>query len=261
MRTLPDSAGSLSSVCCAVSCTLRSFNARLKPRRSVKVLHALRVTSVAITQENESKRRVRFIGSARVVVRASIPGHERSSNFKSGSEPLAFHRIRFTIERYHIEPAWQRRELRVRLQESLRRARNAFALGAPDRSRAAAERAMSAVAHLHEYQRICIAHHQIQFAETRGEVAREQFQPCASQMLERAILEDVAGRARAHCAEEVAGAGSIGAVSSPAATGRATPSWKLTHTGTRCTRPCASSVNWPVAPGTYVPGCVRSQSR
>src|SRR5690348_1779399 len=260
MRTSPASAGSLSSVCCAVSCTLRSFNARLKPRRSVKVLHAPRATSVATRQESESKRTVRFIGPARVVVCASIPRHERSSNFESGSEPLAFRGIRFTIERYHIEAAGQRGKLGISLKERLSRARNAFALGGSDRSRAAAERAMAAIPHFHEDHGIRIPHHQIHFAEPGGEIAREQFQPGALQTFKRSLLEAIAGCACVHCVEE-AGAGSIGAVSRPAATGRATPSWKFTHTGTRCTRPCASSVNWPVAPDKYVPGWVRNQSR
>ena len=70
----------------------------------------------------------------------------------------------------------------MRLQEQLRGFHQSFALGHSDRSRAATERAVTAIAHLHEDQCVRIAHHEVEFAETRVEVALQQAQARALQM-------------------------------------------------------------------------------
>src|SRR5690348_2364440 len=234
MCARPSSCGSLSSARCAVICTLRSLSSRLKPRRGVKALHA------ASAKHIES-RVVRTM-----VLRMS--GFPISKHFECGALPVTARRAGIAVERYHIEPARHRSELRMRLQETLRGAHEFFALGGADRSRAAAETCVAPVAYFHEHQRVAVAHHEVEFTETGAVVGFDTFQARAFQTIQRALLEAGADRNGGHGS---VGAGiSAGCVSSPAATGRATPPWNSTQIGVRCTWPKASIVSCPEAPGT-----------
>lgn len=153
--------------------------------------------------------------------------------------PLAVRRGGRAIERYHIEAARRCRQRRVRLQKQLRGALQTFAFGRADRRRAAPEVAIATMAHLDEYQRVGIAHYQIDLAKARVEIARDQTQPGLLEMLQGVLFEFRAGRARVHGNGDTGGGvpASGDPVSRPAATGRATPLSKRAHTGVRCTWP------------------------
>src|SRR6185437_10929957 len=134
----------------------------------------------------------------------------------------------------------------MRLQEALCRAREFFALRRTDGSCAAAETHVAPVAYFREYQCRAVAHDQVELSEAGAVVAFDQFQAGAFHVLEGELLEARADRARLH--GWMGGAASAGCVSSPAATGRATPPWNCTQIGVRCTWPNASIVSCPVAP-------------
>src|SRR5690348_2546363 len=234
MCARPPSCGSLSSARCAVICTLRSLSARLKPRRGVKTLQA------ASAKHSES-RVVRTI-----VLRMSV--FPISKRFECRALPIAARRVGIAVERYHIEPARHRSESRMRLQETLRGAHEFLAFGGADRRRTAAESCMAPVANFHEHQGVAVAHHQVELSEAGAIVAFDPFQPRAFQAIQRALLDPGADRNGGH--GSVGSGTSAGCVSSPAATGRATPPWNSTQIGVRCTWPKASIVSCPEAPGT-----------
>ncbi len=117
------------------------------------------------------------------------------------------------------------------------------------RSCAAAEACMTTIADLDEYQRIGIAHDEVEFSEAAVPVAFDQFQPRTFKVLLRALFEARADGAGSH---DPAGTAALveGCASRPAAIGRAIPPWNCTQIGVRSTCPKASIVSCPVAPGT-----------